>query len=665
MAKQAHLQAIISAVDRLTPTLSKIGVNTTKTKALMASLNLASFAKLRGTLNVVGKSVADVGGAVRGVTSQILPMAGLGAISMAGLGLGFLAASRGAMAYAGSVQDATDITGLANDKVQQWQGLFRDGGVGVEESTQAIVKFGEQARNAATGGNKSFHALLTKLRIPLRDVKGQLRPVNDLMLDFADGVAAQSNPITRNAVLIEAFGKSGAKMAPAFMGGAASMREMLAQQQSMGKVLDGGSISALDSLGKKMEESGVQMSVLSGNILARAAPAFDALFEKTQAWIAANREIISQRMGDVIGRVADRMTAWIESGGFERLGEQIRRIWSGLAGLVNMVGGLGTVFAAFGALLLAGPIVSLLTLGGAIGRLGLLLLPVLTTALTALVGSLGALFTAVRAGQVVMLGMSLTMAQLALVALPVVAIAAALAGVAYLIYRNWGAVAPFLAGVWESIKSVATVAWNVLRFLFSWSPLGIVVNNWGALTSWMSAFWGGLTGVVSAGLALVDGLLTNWGVYDTIRAVWDPVVSFLSGVWERIQGIVGPILGIAGRVAGALGGVVGQQFGEQASGQDYGPRFAAAPSAGDTPRLAPAPALAQLASRHGEAPRAVAQPSPLAKAGAMQAPARVQGEMRVRFENAPPGMRVDPGQTSAPGLAFNPDVGYRSMGAIG
>lgn len=39
----------------------------------------------------------------------------------------------------------------------------------------------------------------------------------------------------------------------------------------------------------------------------------------------------------------------------------------------------------------------------------------------------------------------------------------------------------------------------------------------------------------------------------------------------------------------------------------------------------------------------------------------VQGEMVVRFDNAPAGMRVDQGKTNMPGLQLNPDVGYRSM----
>lgn len=56
--------------------------------------------------------------------------------------------------------------------------------------------------------------------------------------------------------------------------------------------------------------------------------------------------------------------------------------------------------------------------------------------------------------------------------------------------------------------------------------------------------------------------------------------------------------------------------------------------------------------------------TPLAQSGAVAMAAgrqQLTGDMTVRFENAPPGMRVAPGKTNQPGVGFNPDVGYRSF----
>ncbi|MDP1363149.1 hypothetical protein, partial [Klebsiella variicola] len=40
---------------------------------------------------------------------------------------------------------------------------------------------------------------------------------------------------------------------------------------------------------------------------------------------------------------------------------------------------------------------------------------------------------------------------------------------------------------------------------------------------------------------------------------------------------------------------------------------------------------------------------------------QLNGELVMRFQNAPPGLRVDPAKTSQPGLSITPKVGYRSL----
>lgn len=67
----------------------------------------------------------------------------------------------------------------------------------------------------------------------------------------------------------------------------------------------------------------------------------------------------------------------------------------------------------------------------------------------------------------------------------------------------------------------------------------------------------------------------------------------------------------------------------------------------------------------GKTPAAPQQTTtPLNRSGALQLAAgrqQLTGDMTVRFENAPPGMRVNPGKTNQPGVSMNPDVGYRSL----
>jgi len=111
-----------------------------------------------------------------------------------------------------------------------------------------------------------------------------------------------------------------------------------------------------------------------------------------------------------------------------------------------------------------------------------------------------------------------------------------------------------------------------------------------------------------------------------IYKYWDPLVAYFSGLWDRIKTFIDPILSAAGSVGSAFGNVFGG-----------GP--------------APAPS--------------VGASGPLNGAISAQGSTKLNGEVVVRFQDAPAGMRVDPGKSNQPGLSINPDVGYRSQLAIG
>ncbi|MNI98415.1 hypothetical protein D3C73_1572560 [compost metagenome] len=41
---------------------------------------------------------------------------------------------------------------------------------------------------------------------------------------------------------------------------------------------------------------------------------------------------------------------------------------------------------------------------------------------------------------------------------------------------------------------------------------------------------------------------------------------------------------------------------------------------------------------------------------------QLEGELRMTFDNPPPGLRVEKVKTNQPGLSVTPKVGYRTMG---
>lgn len=559
MAKQTHLQAILSAVDKISPVLRGVNGTVAKTKMGLGSMNMVNFGAAQRKLGMFGKAFRDVGNSSRGV------LGGLGlptSIALGALGFGFAAAAKRALDYAGALTDASENTGLAVGPMQEMQSVFKAGGVSAEDFTSAVTKLNKGMADAAAGKDKGLAGLFTQLRIPLRDAKGQIRGVEEVMGDLSSAFEKNTNPAVRTRMAMELFGKAGAKLISVMAQGGKSFAQARAEMQRLGLVLADVATKRLDDLGDALGMLGQQVQVQLAGAFAVAAPAVEGATKSLMEWIAGNKEMLQQKLGAVIERMANAFKAWVDSGGIERLMTGIQGIVEGVGDFIEAMGGVKNVLMGIGVLILAGPVASLFSLGAAFARLALMAAGPLLT-LTGIIVKLG----------------------LAMLANPVFLAITLIAVAAYMIYKNWEPISQFFVELWETVTSVFTEKWEAIK------------------------------AVVTSGLALIEGLLASWSPLALIKAAWGPVLSFLGTVWEAASKVIGAVGGVS--APGAAGGA------------------------------------------------AVGSATPLSRAGALQAPtSRVQGDMKVRFENAPPGMRVEQGAVS-PGLTQSVDVGYRRMGAIG
>ena len=166
------------------------------------------------------------------------------------------------------------------------------------------------------------------------------------------------------------------------------------------------------------------------------------------------------------------------------------------------------------------------------------------------------------------LGKAFLVAGRFLLANPMLAVIAALAVAAWLVYKNWDKVKAMLAtgwdkisaaaaSVWQSIKDGAAAAWDGLvgglksglRWidgLFADNPLltflmpiigipRLIIANW----SGISAFFGGLwDGVKAAAGWAADGIAAAWAyVKVALVAAWQPVGAFFGALWEGVKAI--------------------------------------------------------------------------------------------------------------------------------
>ncbi|MGL6428025.1 phage tail tape measure protein [Aeromonas hydrophila] len=157
---------------------------------------------------------------------------------------------------------------------------------------------------------------------------------------------------------------------------------------------------------------------------------------------------------------------------------------------------------------------------------------------------------------------------------------AAIAGGAYLIYKNWDGIAKWFSELWEKCKAPLMAWWDLLKELFSWTPIGMLIAHWNDI--W--AFFDTLPdGAVNKGKAIVQGLI------DGITAKWKTLMEKVKEFTKYL-----PDWFTGGNVT------IGQ---DKSTGPGYLtgnlPQPALAGASGYGPRIVPTPVPKPVAARGG------------------------------------------------------------------
>lgn len=164
--------------------------------------------------------------------------------------------------------------------------------------------------------------------------------------------------------------------------------------------------------------------------------------------------------------------------------------------------------------------------------------------------SLGAIFSWL-VGPIMMLARATLAFGASLMATPVgwvIAGLIAIAAAAYLIYRNWDQIGPWLANMWASIQAGLANAWAGVKQWFADLGQGIAdgLNRaWEGVKGWFSSLGQGLLDGLSSAWASVTGWfaalkwpeLPKFEIFDTISAGFDSLVERIDAGWAKVKAL--------------------------------------------------------------------------------------------------------------------------------
>jgi hypothetical protein len=228
----ANYKAMTLELERQSSFLKGTGGLTAGTQAFLSQLSGVGgglVSRLVGSLgaNIFGVSGGSQLGSVAGVSASnifagIAASAGPATLAVGGLTAGIVAtsailggATKSMLDYAQSVQNVSAATGLTYSETQKFRELAKITGVDADGLTQSFGRLQSElgkyivSGKDSEGATQNFVRVLDKFNISVTDSGGKLRPIGQIMSDFAGSLAQIPDAETRTAIGMDAMGIRG------------------------------------------------------------------------------------------------------------------------------------------------------------------------------------------------------------------------------------------------------------------------------------------------------------------------------------------------------------------------------------------------------------------------------------------------------------------------
>ncbi|TSB04571.1 phage tail tape measure protein [Sphingorhabdus contaminans] len=154
--------------------------------------------------------------------------------------------------YASSLGEVAQQLGVTTSALQEYRYAGSQAGLATEEVDMAL---GQLTRRIGEGvnGTKAQVEAFEKLGISLKDAKGNVIATGDAIPLIADGLQKIKSPAEQSALLLDLFGKSGAKLLPLLSEGSKGVNQLRDAAQKLGLVLSSEQIAKADETADKLD----------------------------------------------------------------------------------------------------------------------------------------------------------------------------------------------------------------------------------------------------------------------------------------------------------------------------------------------------------------------------------------------------------------------------
>lgn len=238
------------------------------------TIETSKFTAAGEKLQSVGGKMTEIGQKGMAVT-KVLTGAG---VAMAGL------AAKSAKA-ADDISTMSKKTGLSVEEIQKLKYASEIIDVPLETVTGSLAKLTKNMASAQKG-SKNVKAAFDELGVSYVDNEGKLRSNQDVFNDTIAALSKVENETERDALAMQIFGKSAQDLNPLILGGADALKELGAEAEAAGIILDEDAINKAtefqDAMDKLKATTDGQFNKIGAEIAEALLPILESLSSKLQ-----------------------------------------------------------------------------------------------------------------------------------------------------------------------------------------------------------------------------------------------------------------------------------------------------------------------------------------------------------------------------------------------
>ncbi|MBN8997834.1 MAG: hypothetical protein J0H54_00175, partial [Rhizobiales bacterium] len=178
---------------------------------------------------------------------------------------------------------------ITTDALQELHFAATQGGASIEDFDKSLLYFVKQLGQASAGAGDLYKVLQAN-GIALRDANGNIRPVVDILKDYADLLGRAGSEQERAALSAMAFGRAGADMANVFRNGSSDIGAAADELHRLNGVIDAATLQRIADIDDRFD---ALATTLGTNFKSNVLVITDAIYGLVDSFKALDQQLDS------------------------------------------------------------------------------------------------------------------------------------------------------------------------------------------------------------------------------------------------------------------------------------------------------------------------------------------------------------------------------------